>query len=330
MDYQILFFTFIMFGVIFISVLGLYHILLHKSVERKEMMRRLEQMSENNPEYVKVDTITLFQNKRKNVVERKINEYLIRIKKENEFKMFIERMGLNVNSTQLFVIFTILVCACYAALTIFYDEGFIEDILFAFIITITIFIFTINFIISSRQQKILKELPFAIEVLIRSVKSGFSLDRAFKIVSHEIKDPLSSELQNIVRKIELGVSFEQTFRNSSNRVKLRDYTFFCNALIIQHETGGRLEDILNNIMFILKRSMDLQSKIKIITSEVKTTGIILGATPVAIWFIIQIIKPEFISFFLHEPDGIHLFKIALGLFVTECTIIYYMLRIKVE
>ncbi len=276
------------------------------------------------------DRVTLFQKKRSNLIEKKLHDYLGKFKSENWLQLHLYRSGLKFSLTQFIIIYTIVVLTLTFSSSFFlYWSLFVRFFFFAFL-SILVLYFTLEFLKGRRQNLIIKHLPSALDIILRSLKAGYSVERTFVVVAKELHPSVGDEFQQIVDQINVGVSYEDALRHASERVHTSDFYFLSNALIIQRQTGGSLSDTLENILFLLQRRHEIRLKTISLSAEAKSTGMILGSVPIAIWIIVSIMKPEYLDFFFYDEMGSFLLKVVVSLLLLEVLVIKWLVNIKVE
>lgn len=298
--------------------------------EKSLLSERLSSLSSKGTNAVLKEKAKLFQKKRSGLIEKKLHGYLTRFKSENWLQLQLYRSGLSfslLSGVVGFVLFIIL-------LTSFSLYFSLSGLLISFFISVLIVSFLTWFILSflkARRQKLtIKHLPTAIDMILRSLKSGYSIEKTFIVVAKEMHPSVAEEFQQIVQQMNIGVSYEDALHLASERVHTSDFYFLVNALIIQRQTGGSLAETLENILYLLHRRHEIRLKTLSLSAEAKTTGIILGAVPIVIWIIIMIVQPEYMDFFLYDNTGVFLLKIIIGLLVLEALIIKWLTNIKIE
>ena len=63
--------------------------------------------------------------------------------------------------------------------------------------------------LQARRQKIHQEFANAIDVIVRSVKSGLPLNEALRLVARESPDPVGAEFTRLVDGLKVGVTHDQ-------------------------------------------------------------------------------------------------------------------------
>ncbi len=276
------------------------------------------------------ENIKLFQKKRSGLIEKKLHDYLTHFKSENWFQLQLYRSGLSLSLTQsAFIGLALLLVTTYLLIQLVFWP--LPLIIFTNCIGISFFTWLLLSILKDRRQKlIIKHLPEAIDMILRSLKSGYAVEKTFMVVAKEMHPSISGEFGQIVQQMNIGVSYEDALRLASERVHTSDFYFLANALIVQRQTGGSLSETLENILFLLHRRHEIRLKTLSLSAEAKTTGIILGSVPIVIWFIITLLKPEYMDFFLYDEMGAILLKVVVGLLILEALIIKWLTNIKVE
>ena len=172
------------------------------------------------------------------------------------------------------------------------------NVVYAIIISIIIAYYSWLFF-ENKKQKERKEIDKQILEIIRlfrnSVSSGENIVQAIQTVSVQIKEPLSSEFKEILKKIELGVNFDKALKESTDKIQNEQYKFFMDSLNISHSTGIKISDILSKIEQSLSQKLYLANKVDVLTSQVRFSGMVISLIPFFIVFIIYFIEPEMVS-----------------------------------
>lgn len=315
-------------GSFFIVFVGMYFYLAHRQ-EKKLLKFRLSSLSSGLSQEVK-DSFSLFQKKRHGIVEQKLQDYLKRFKSENWLQLQLYRSGVSFSLTYLFLCaFAFLLVMTHLTSFIFL-WGLTTRILFSIALMVFGGYFILSTLIDRRQKLIVKHMPGAIEMIIRSLKAGYPIEKTFVLVAKEQHPAVALEFRKISQQMDMGLSYETALRHAGERVHTADFYFLVNALIIQRQLGGGLSETLENILFLLHRRHEIRQKMIALSAEAKMTGLILGSVPVAIWIIIMIIKPEYMDFFLYDPKGDFQLKLVIGLLLLEALTIKWLINIKME
>ena len=99
--------------------------------------------------------------------------------------------------------------------------------------------------IKKRHHKIMRALPYALDLLTLSVEAGLDFQAAVsKVVEKGQPGPLREELAIMLGEIRLGKTREQALRNMAARVQLPQLTTFVSNLVQADRMGTSLGKIL--------------------------------------------------------------------------------------
>ena len=97
----------------------------------------------------------------------------------------------------------------------------------------------------ARQAKILKAMPFVLDLLTLSVEAGLDFMSAMqRSADRPVIDPLSEELLRVTREIQIGSSRKKALKAMSDRVNLADMRSLVNSLVQADELGVSIGAIL--------------------------------------------------------------------------------------
>ena len=89
----------------------------------------------------------------------------------------------------------------------------------------------------SRQKRIWRSMPNAIDLMTTCVEAGLSLDFALQRVAERYKGSLSDEIHRMLREVGLGKTRREALADMAERIDVPDITTFVNS-IVQAETLG--------------------------------------------------------------------------------------------
>jgi tight adherence protein B len=144
-----------------------------------------------------------------------------------------------------------------------------------------------------RQGKFGLQFPDAIDIIVRSLRAGHPVPVAISMVARELKDPVGTEFGIVADEITYGADLETAMRNLSYRVGQEDLPLFVTAVAIQGATGGNLSEILENLSRVIRERFKMRRKVKALASEGKFSALFLSALPIAIFFMIRYVAPDF-------------------------------------
>jgi tight adherence protein B len=161
----------------------------------------------------------------------------------------------------------------------------------------------LNFCKARREKKFTREFANAIDVIVRSVKSGLPTNEALKIVAKEIPDPVGAEFFLLNESMRVGVTLEQGLKKMFDNMPTAEVAFFGIVMSIQQKSGGNLSEALSNLAGVLRDRKRLQGKIKAMSSEAKASAGIIGSLPPGVMFIVYMTTPDYIKLLFTEHLG---------------------------
>jgi len=159
----------------------------------------------------------------------------------------------------------------------------------------------VGILVNKRIQKFVTIFPDAIDLLVRSLRSGLPITEALAIAGREIPDPVGIEFRTVADKIKIGQTMDQALNDVARRIPTPEFQFFVITLAIQRETGGNLAETLDNLSDVLRKRMQMKLKIKAMSSEAKASAYIVGFLPFAVFGLIWMVNSKYLAGFFSDP-----------------------------
>ncbi len=154
-----------------------------------------------------------------------------------------------------------------------------------------------------RQQKFTLELPNALDIVVRGMKSGLPLNECLSIVARESAEPLASEFREVIDQQRVGVPLGESLEKLATRMPLPEVKFLSIVITIQQQAGGNLSEALNNLSGVLRDRVRLQMKVKALSAEAKASAMVLAALPPTVMFLLFMSSPDYIKPLFHTRTG---------------------------
>ena len=152
-----------------------------------------------------------------------------------------------------------------------------------------------------RLQRFEKQFPDALDMVTRSIRSGYGLTGAIQMVGEEMPDPVGQEFRRVVEQIRVGLDPGEALSGLRSRVPTEDTRFFCTAIAIQRSAGGNLAEILDRLSDVIRERFKLFAHARVLSSQARWTAIIVGLSPVAFAIVFQLLSPGFFDPLLNSP-----------------------------
>ncbi len=95
----------------------------------------------------------------------------------------------------------------------------------------------LHYLVTSRQKRVLRGLPDALDMLSVCATAGLGFDQSLQRVSEYWDTPIGHEFGRVINEMEMGLTRRDALRNLADRVDIREISSFV-ALIIQTEQLG--------------------------------------------------------------------------------------------
>jgi tight adherence protein B len=179
-----------------------------------------------------------------------------------------------------------------------------------------------------REQALVQQLPDALDMIVRALRVGQSVDGALQEVARSVPPPFGAEMRTVYEEMAMGLPFDTALRNFERRFpSVPDVKIFCTAFVIQRDTGGNLTRILEALAKTIRERFSLNRQVKALTAEGRTTSIILGILPLVFVGITWLLNPGYIGLLFAHPLGKKLLLLALILEAAGFVVMRLMSRI---
>jgi tight adherence protein B len=311
-----------------ISAGGLaYGVLFSRIESDKKAQSRVNKVKSQETDRIKVkasrDRLSEMTKRRKSVQDS-LKELERKQKEENRkkavtLKARIAQAGLGFSETQYYLASAILAAAVFlmgfmAHLPIFLLLGLV------FVAGAGLPRLFIALAFRRRMKKFLGELPNALDVMVRSIKSGLPLNDALRLIAGEAREPVKSEFRKVIEAQQMGLSIPEGIARMHLSVPLQEVNFFSVVITIQAQAGGNLSEALGNLSRVLRDRKKMRDKVTALSMEAKASAVIIGALPFIVATLVYLTSPQYMMILFTDPRG-HLIMgasavwMSIGIFV---------------
>ena len=243
--------------------------------------------------------------KRKNVAAmlKDVEKNRTAKKEKPTMRRRLEQAGFPKPSPRNFWMICGIVAIMAASLAIAMHQKPLVIALAVFVVGLGLPRWVLGFLTARRKKKFTANFAPAIDVIVRSVKTGLPTQEALRIVAREAPNPVGSEFHNLVESLKVGVTMEQALKRMMESMPTPEVGFFAIVMTIQGKSGGNLSEALGNLAFVLRDRKRLQGKIKAMSSEAKASAMIIGSLPPAVMGIVYVTTPGYIMKLFTERSG---------------------------
>jgi len=230
---------------------------------------------------------------------------------------------------QSFVTLILLSLVGSFAVLLMLGVGFFMAILMALVLGYLIPYRHCNKRLRKRNAAFIEQFPDALDMIVRSVRSGFPLTTALQMLAENTEEPVRSEFRQVVDEMTAGRNISQALSRLATRINEQDVKFFAVVLSVQQETGGNLGEIITNLSSILRKRKQLRNKIRALTSEGRATAYVLGGLPIFVFAIIYVMQPAYLAPFFNDPIGFVMLGTVGGLIGICAFVVKQMVNVDV-
>lgn len=173
------------------------------------------------------------------------------------------------------------------------------------------------------------QLPEAMEMLARALRSGQSINFGFNMVASEMNEPIAKEFSRVFEEQNLGLALEDSLNGLTQRVPNLDLKFFSTAVILQRQTGGDLAEILDKIGSLIRERFAIWGQIQALTGEGRLSGVVLLALPFVLLLAVYRLNPDYLMVLFTDPMGKKMLAVTVVFQILGALMIRKIVNIKV-
>lgn len=155
-----------------------------------------------------------------------------------------------------------------------------------------------------KMERFDDQLSDALMTISNCLTAGLSFQQAMENIAREMPDPIAGEFARVVKEMRLGRTTERALTDMMERIPSQDLMIALNAILIQHQVGGNLSEMLENIAGTVEDRHRLKKDVKVMTAQGRISGLIVGFLPVILALAISIMNPSYILPFFSSPIGV--------------------------
>jgi len=165
----------------------------------------------------------------------------------------------------------------------------------------------------SRMRAFDGQLPDALELMTRSIRSGHTLVSGLVMVGEELADPIGPEFALVAEEIRLGLELRDALESLMRRIPNEDLPFFSTAILIQRQTGGNLAELLDKLSSLLRERAQFAGRVRALTAQGRGAATFLALWLPFIMCVIWVVAPGYMTPLLENQWGHVTLGSALGL-----------------
>ena len=156
-----------------------------------------------------------------------------------------------------------------------------------------------------------EQLADAIGAITSAVRSGLSVPQAFAYAAEESEEPITSELELLVRDVSMGVPMSQAADDWAARVDTEDARLLVSVLELNRRSGGDLAAVLDQVGATIRERVAAAREVRALTAQARLSGLVLGLLPFGFFGFLWLTSRKDMQAALGTPAGVA--SVCLGL-----------------
>jgi tight adherence protein B len=157
--------------------------------------------------------------------------------------------------------------------------------------------------ISRRASTFERQLVDALELSSRALRAGHPLLSSFRLISEEIPAPVGVVFAEICQQQAMGVDLQNALRKAAQQSENVDLHLLSASMAINISCGGNVAEVAEGLASVIRDRMRLNRRFRVLISQTQFSKRILIAMPLLMFFVLNVINPEYMSLLYHTGQG---------------------------
>jgi tight adherence protein B len=201
-----------------------------------------------------------------------------------------EKMFLFYDTQKVFLTNLLLLISVPLLVYFFGDSAFYASL--AFIALLFLPKLTVKLLEIKRKKQIIESLPDVLAQISGSMRSGSTFNSAIETMVNESKGPVGQEFGLLLKEQKMGISQQDALENLGERINSEDVDLVVTAALIARDVGGNLAETFERLSNMLRKKIEMEGKIKALTSQGKLQGWVVSMLPFGIIAALSYVEPE--------------------------------------
>lgn len=206
----------------------------------------------------------------------------------------LTQAGLDMTPKQFYV-FSAAAAVIAAAVAYLFTLHLLGALAAAFSVGLGLPQWLLSYLRKRRIKRFVLELPNAMDVIVRGIKSGLPIGDCLRIIAREAPEPVKSEFRLIVESQSVGLSLTEAVAKLFERMPVSEANFFAIVVGIQSKSGGNLSEALGNLSRVLRERRRMADKVSAMSMEARASAAIIASLPFVVAVLCWMSSPDYIS-----------------------------------
>ncbi|RLV56674.1 type II secretion system protein F [Aeromicrobium phragmitis] len=151
--------------------------------------------------------------------------------------------------------------------------------------------------VARQRRRFADQLPAALQMMAASLRAGHSFARSLDVVARESEEPMSTEMARAVNEHRLGRDLVEALDDIAVRMDYPDFAWVAGAVGSQRETGGNLNEILDQVAETIRERAHLRQHVRSLSAEGRLSALILMVLPLLLGAYYLVASPDLMQAF---------------------------------
>lgn len=162
-----------------------------------------------------------------------------------------------------------------------------------------------------------------------SLKAGLTLRAALEVAEKNCPEVFAKEIRQALKEYRFGKPLEKCLNGVRVRVDTDNANIAFGAMIVGHQLGGNLPNILQRIVHTIRERERVSGKLKALTAQGRTQAILLCSAPPCIGVAMYLWDPARMSLLTNTLHGQILLSIAIAFEVIGIFVMRNMMKLSI-
>jgi tight adherence protein B len=179
-----------------------------------------------------------------------------------------------------------------------------------------------------RLRQFSEQLPDALDLVRAALQAGHALATALNVVADEFPNPVAEEFGIVAEEIRLGMPLREALYRLRDRVDDPNVPLLVLGILIAHEVGGNLAEVLDNTAYTVRERFKLAREVQVMTAQGRLSGMVLTGLPVAVGLFMYFLNPTYFAPMLASQTGLYMLGYAFVSILAGHFVIQRIVRIR--
>ena len=154
-----------------------------------------------------------------------------------------------------------------------------------------------------RAMRLEMQLATAIDLMVAALSAGAGVGEAIDSASRESREPLKSELEEVMGRIRYGEAPQRVFEDFARRIPLEAYRLFCFTMAVHGEVGGSLAPTLATVGRSIRDRIEIGRRIRAQSTEAQASVVGIVCVTYFLGLLMWRTNPGHFEEFMRHPIG---------------------------